>query len=157
MPKPPKQAPEILAGLTLNGGAVRKTAKEFGVAPSTVTRTRQKAELGVSSLSGIVQQEKKREYAKIWGNAEELGVSKGVELVGKAKTARNLPAVATFAGIASDKRYREEHPEFQGHGINIDARKQTIIAADDLIRSLLAADELPQALPVPTEVVIDHN
>mgnify|MGYP001596690871 CR=1 FL=1 len=153
----PDQAAELLATLTLNGGDVTTTAKQIGVHKSTVTRTRQKAESGHNSLDSVVQPQKKREYAEIWGKAEELAVSKGIALVEKAKTARNLTAVATFAGISADKRYREEHPEFQGHGINIDARKQTIIAADDLIRSLLAADELPQALPVPTEVVIDHN
>ncbi|MDP2735455.1 MAG: hypothetical protein Q8P12_04565, partial [bacterium] len=144
---------ERLATLTLNGGHVRKTARDLKISPSTVTRTRQKAESGVNSLSDVVQQQKKREYAEIWGNAEELAVEKGITLVAKAKTARNLPAVATFAGIAADKRYREEHPEsVRGNVVNIDNRS-VHLHADEAIAAIL---EARKQLREPRTEVLDE-
>ena len=138
------QAAELLSTLTLNGGAGTKgakarTARQLKVSRSTVTRTLQKAESGVNSLSAVVQQAKKREYAEIWGHAEELAVEKGVSLVAKAKTARNLPAVATFAGIAADKRYREEHPEFQGNRTLIDQSQHVHIKTNAALEALIEA------------------
>ena len=132
----PDQAADLLATLTLNGGAVRKTARQLGRSPGTVSKLAKKAGQAVAAASGNGNV-KKRDYTELWGNAEELAVTRGVDLL----PVSSLGQVAIFSGIAADKRYREEHPEFQGNRTLIDQSQHVHIDTNAALEALILAQK----------------
>lgn len=109
----PDKAAELLATYELTGGRVNETARQLGLAKSTVSEHLKKANI---IPAGSRQSPRKIDWAKAWGSSESMTLT----LIKEKAPAARFRDLAIYAGIASDKRYREEHPE-SVRGVNINS------------------------------------
>ncbi len=120
----PDQAAELLSVYELTGGRVNETARRLGLAKSTVSEH--------VKAAGLVPEDsrpspRKIDWAKAWGKRE----SKTLEIIDRKADDASFRDLSIFAGIAADKRYREEHPEsVKGTTVNVDARQVSIVYED---------------------------
>ena len=94
-------------------GSVSETARQLGIAKSTASVHLKRA--GVQPVPAFANKKEKTDYLKAWADSEGMTLKLIAE---KAPEAR-FRDLSIYAGIAADKRYREQHPEFQGQGRGI--------------------------------------
>lgn len=95
---------EGLAALELNGGNLKRTAQELSIPRKTLAGWRE----GVANASATIPTEASapsRDYAALWGSAQELALSSAVTMARQLTdpTAENLTALTKLAAVASDK------------------------------------------------------
>ena len=114
------KAAELLATYELTGGRVRETARQLGLAPSTVSEHLKAAGLAPRGVSP-----RKINWTAAWGRRE----LKTLELIDKKAPEASFRDLSIFSGIAADKRYREEHPESVrgGEGAQVIVPVQVVI------------------------------
>lgn len=120
-----QQVVEALVALELNGGNLKRTARELALHPNTL-RDWRNAALAVEpsrplSLSVPVPVPVKRDFAELWAKKEELVL----DLIEQKAPEASFRDLSIFSGIAADK-----HLDYslgrKGTAINIDNRSVTI-------------------------------
>ena len=100
----PDQAATLLATYALTG-SVSETARQIGRAKSTVSEHLKRANVQRPNVHPNAKT--KTNWADAWGRREDTMLA----LIDEKAPDAKFRDVAIFAGIAADKRYREEHPE----------------------------------------------
>ena len=117
------QITDALAALELNGGALRRTAREVNVPAPTLLNWRNQA-LKAEPLRPLnAPEQKERDFAALWADKE----AKVLDLIGEKAASASFRDLSIFAGIAADK-----HMDYsigrKGVAVNIDqSQHQAII------------------------------
>ena len=136
------QVAQALAALELNGGNVKRTARELGINHETVRawKLRMGVPLGVTrEQHQATVQAHQHDWASMYGEAQIIALDRARAIAPTMPaTPDGLRALMVMAGVSADKHlnYRDGRT---GANINVDARNQTIYTSDALIASLLRA------------------
>ncbi len=93
---PAEKVADALAQLELNGGNLKRTAAEVGVAPFTLRGWRDRV---LEVTPELPLKTKDRDFAELWAAKEEMIL----EIVGQKAHSASFRDLSIFAGIAADK------------------------------------------------------
>lgn len=116
------QVAQALAALDLNGGNVKRTARDLGIPRTTLVRWRD----GVSAVSDTEKKEAAgaRDLVALWADVQEIGIRRMRELI---PISNNLREVAVATGIAADKHLDYDQGRSRsGAEVTVDNRQQQV-------------------------------
>mgnify|MGYP001581933754 CR=1 FL=1 len=134
-----ERAASILALYELTG-SVSETARQMGINKGTVSRALKRTGVPVPPPpDSLLNQKPREDWAAAWGAKERRGLEIVSERIENKET--DTWDIMRWTGIASDKRYREEHPVAPPGNINVsvDQSQKVYIATNDALEALREA------------------
>ena len=152
---------EALTALQLNGGNIKRTARELGIPHPTLISWRTAALTKSPEMTSALTHVDPvpRDYVTLWGDASNIVLEAAVVVAGRCREdleperqSMNLKALTGLAHVAAQHHLNHRDGRPNAGAVNIDARQQTIYSADSLIAAIIKA----RAQPVIEGTVTDE-